>query len=97
MEETIDEAAKREFRFSFRQQDNGRLHEVFEALKDFGGGIELVSGKGVVWTPKDSENLLRRYFGNPGEVHTARARTEKEIGLYRSIFANFQDYVEYGK
>jgi len=95
MEETVDDVAEKEFHFWFKQPDSGGIHEIFEALRDFGGSIKLVSSKGVVWTPKDSENLLRRYFSDPNVMHTARAKTEKELKLYKSVFENFPDYVGY--
>ncbi len=95
MSEAVDDVAEREFKFRFKDLNFFTLGEFFSALHDFGGSFELVSSKGIVWTPNDSENLLRRYFSEPGATHTARAKTGKEIELYKSIFANFPNYVEY--
>ncbi len=93
--ETVDVVAEREFRFRFKGLNFFELHDFFIALQDFGGSVELVSSNGVRWIPKDGENLLRRYFSEPGMTHTARAKTEKELKLYRSVFDNFSKYVEY--
>ena len=98
MGEAIDEIAEnaeRKLKFRFKDLNLFALRELFSALHDFGGSFELVSSKGIVWTPNDSENLLVRYFSEPGLTHTLRAKTERELKLYMSVFENFPDYVEY--
>jgi hypothetical protein len=98
MSEAIDEIAEnaeRELKFRFKTPDFCEMKVLFAALEDFGRGFELISSKGIVWTPKDSDHLLRRYFGEPGATHTFRARKESDIRLYKSVFENFPEYVEY--
>ena len=98
MSEAVDEIAEnaeRELKFRFKTPDFCEMKELFLALGDFGGGFELISSKGIMWTPKDSDHLLRRYFGEPGATHTLRAKKEADLRLYRSVFANFPEYVEY--